>query len=380
MNRVVRRLVPVVGAIAAAVALSTGTPPQVAAASPSPTVSSATRSNTDASTSDSARLAPVRAALASTRAVTVAVLGDSVGNDPGEWVSMWAGNMAINRYVFVHHFDAVREGYDTDVEVFAPTGPVRAEPIVVWNFGRPGGTPQAALDKLSVGVPVKPDVAIVSFGHNVRPEHVQGQYSALFAGLRGRFGAVPTVTTLAHMTPVPRSGQAEGRVRLLRLARSLGHGVVDERAVYDDLADPGLVLWDAVHPNVLGYRKVADLVTGELSRKPAPRPRCARPSTAAARTAGGRITVAPAGAARRHSMPLKVTDTCGGPLANAWVQVAVVPSTSTRAITVSTQTDRRGVAVVDVVLGRGVAGSITGTVTDGTTTVPVTPIRVPAAR
>lgn len=234
MNRVVRRLVPVVGAIAAAVALSTGTPPQVAAASPSPTVSSATRSNTDASTSDSARLAPVRAVLASTRAVTVAVLGDSVGKDPGEWVSMWAGNMAINRYVFVHHFDAVRERYDTDVEVFAPTGPVRAEPIVVWNFGRPGGTPQAALDKLSVGVPVKPDVAIVSFGHNVRPEHVQGQYSALFAGLRGRFGAVPTVTTLAHMTPVPRSGQAEGRVRLLRLARSLGHGVVDERAVYDD--------------------------------------------------------------------------------------------------------------------------------------------------
>lgn len=317
---------------------------------------------------DSQRLAPARAALASRDAVTVAVLGDSVGNDPGEWVSMWAGNLATDRYVFVHHFDWRAERYDPDVEVFPPSGVPRAEPIVVWNFGWPGGTPQRALEHLEVGVPERPDVAVVSFGHNLSPGAVKPQYSALLAGVHQRFGQIPLVTTLAHMTPDVRPGQAEGRVRLLRLLRSRGMGVVDEREVPAGVPSYA-AMWDAVHPNVLGYRRIADLVTASLRTPPATtKPRCTSPSPARAKAVAGRPASSPAGTGTRWTSQIRVTDACGLPLTNAWIRLTVTP-TRGRPSTTSTQTDRRGTAPMKVRLGRGIGAVVTGTVTDGTTTV-----------
>lgn len=338
---------------------------------------SARQVSTTAALQDAARLRPAQRVLASPKALTVAVLGDSVGNDPGEWVSMWAGNVATNRYVFVYHFDWQKQKYDPDVEVFVPSGDVTAEPIVVWNFGWPGGTPQRALDHLAVGVPSKPDLAIVAFGHNLAPSAVQRQYSALQVGMQARFGAVPTVTTLAHMTPVPRNGQAEGRAVLLTWLRSRNAPVIDERAVFDTAADPGQMFWDAVHPNVLGYRRIADLVTTQLSPNTAPpRPQCSRPSAAASKATGGRTVVTSTGRTTRVATTLRATDMCGKPLTNAWVKLEVRKAGAAKPNIISTQTDRRGFAAVEFSVPTGSVTTVTGLVTDGTTTVSVTPFAV----
>lgn len=347
---------------------ATGTPTVVSA--PARTSQVPRVSVVSSPTRDAARLAPARAVLHASRPLTVAVLGDSVGNDPGEWVSMWAGELATNRYVFVHHFDWKQERYHSDVEVFAPSGVASAEPIVVWNYGWPGGTPQRALARLDVGVPVTPDLAIVSFGHNLGPSAVQPHYAALQAGMRKRFGAVPTVTLLAHMTPTPRVGQAEGRVNLLRWLRAQGAPFVDLRTVFDAMDDPWDAFWDSVHPNVLGYRRIADGVSQALAPRPPVTQGCPRPSTAAARARLGRWSATVSGRTLRRASTLRVTDTCGRPLAHAWVRLVVTPSGG-RPVAVSAETDRRGIAPIMVSSPLARRAVLTGTVTDGTTTVPL---------
>lgn len=315
---------------------------------------------------DASRLAAAKRVLTSPRALTVSVIGDSVGNDPGEWVSMWAGNLATNRYVFVHHFDWKTQTYSPDTEVHSPSATPTAEPIVVWNFGWPGGTPQRALDHLAVGIPDKPDLAIVSFGHNVSSGKVERQWSALHAGLRSRFGAVPTITTLAHMTPVPRVGQAEGRVRLLRWLRKSHLAYIDERAVLDRTSDPYRDMWDSTHPNVLGYRLIADLVTTTP-----PAATCPNPALSRAVARYGKVTSTTLPRATKVWSTLRITDTCGAPLRHAWVQLTTTPENGRRPVVVSTQTDAAGLAPVAVTLPAGFVGTLSGVATDGTTTVQV---------
>lgn len=371
-----RRTAAIVAVVAGAVGLAA----QPSAAQTQEVPRAATARVQVASTAqDEARLAPARRVLASPRAVTVAVLDDSVGNDPGEWVSMWAGDMAVHRYVFVHHFDWQTERYSDDVEVFPPSAEVTAEPVVVWNFGWPGGTPKRALQHLAAGVPKKPDLTIVSFGHNLGPAAVQPQYAALQEGLTKRFGRIPVVTTVAHMAPIAQPAQAEGRVMLVQWLRSRGMPFIDMRAVFDDEPDPSRLFWDAIHPNVLGYRRLSDVVSARLSSVSIPISRCteANPSRAAVRW--GPTQLVARGRTSRLTTRLRATDGCGRPLAHAWVSLSAAPQGRTKTTTISAQTDRSGRVTIETSLPGRFSGAVTGVVTDGTTTVHAPVFRVTAA-
>lgn len=364
----------------ASAALATVAPlgaPAYAAALPTrPTIDATSRPLTTPAalaSENTARLSSARIALSRKGPTTIAVVGDSVGNDPGEWVSMWAGGLATDRYAMVRHFDWARPGYRKDVEVHAPSSDLAArEPVTIWNFGWPGGTPQRALDHLVTGVPARPDLVVVSFGHNVAPGTVEPQYTALLAGIRKRFGAVPVVVTAAHMTPTARAGQAEGRARLLRWARAQRLPVVDLRGAFDGLRDPRSAMFDAVHPNVLGYRLITEAVEAAFGTR----------TPAACTRDGATVKVGPGlvnryGArAQAYRANVTVTDGCGRRLPHAWVSARVE---GTSRSVVSTQTTAGGVAALEIVVPNRSTQTVTLSVDDGTTTGAAAPfhLRVP---
>lgn len=326
---------------------------------------------------ESTRLSRARALLASAKPLTISVLCDSVGNDPGEWVSQWARTLADDRVVTVRHFDWKQVTWSNSTEVFAPDHETTKGPVTVWNFGWPGGTPLRAAQHLEVGVPTRPDLAIVSFGHNLGPAAVVPHYTALDRALTARWGSVPTVTTVAHMTPVVRPGQAEGRVRLVQWLRARALPYVDERTVFDTaLAEGRPVFHDAVHPNLLGYRLISDLIASALApgrREPV------TPTTYDPKRAKGSLF-----AYRQHRGNRTTTITAayvfrdgyGRPLPHAWVtlQLAAPGGTS-----VALETDAAGRVTGSVRAPNGISGALSAIAADGFTTVS-SPVRLVRAR
>lgn len=362
--------------------LVAGVPVATAQAAPTPAAATAPAATTAPAASKApldprvvadSRLAPARAVLAANRPLTISVLGDSVGNDPGEWVSKAAEAWADDRVVVVHHFDWQKVAWLPRTEVFAPDGEPAKPQVTVWNFGWPGGTPLRAAQHLELGVPTKPDLAIVSFGHNLAPASVVPQYDALATALTKRWGKVATVTTLAHMTPVVRPGQAEGRARLARWLQARGLPYIDERRVFD--TGPGerpTVFHDAIHPNWLGYRLIADLVDAALST----------PSVPAAPAAYGSAKVRALLTARTQSRSNRTTavkvayafrDGFGRPMAHAWVTLSLK---GTRNMTVSLETDASGRASGAVSLPNGGSGTLSATADDGFTVLTARPLAI----
>lgn len=321
----------------------------------------------DPRVADALRLSRARAILASSKPLTISVLGDSVGNDPGEWVSKWAESLASDRVVTVRHFDWQRVAWKSLGEVFAPDHETSKAQVTVWNFGWPGGTPLRAAQHLKVGVPAKPDLALVSFGHNVGPKAVVPHYEALASALSKRWGAVPTVTTLAHMTPIVRPGQAEGRVILLRWLRARGLPYVDERSVFDvALAEQRSVFHDAVHPNLLGYRLISDLVEAALSEPSADGPPPATYRPALAKATLTKLTKSTGARATTLQATYTVRNAYGRPFAHAWVLLRMSGPGGT---TASLETDANGRVTGSVRIDAGAVGNLTATATDGLTTV-----------
>lgn len=122
---------------------------------------------------------PAHKPLDTNRPMVVSVLGDSTGNDPGEWVDLWARHLGA-RHVVVEHTWSWKYGRWNATPIrYGSTG----SPVTIWNGSMPGAQPKYALDRLATMRPARFDLLVLSYGHNGFPQDTTAGLSQLTAGV-----------------------------------------------------------------------------------------------------------------------------------------------------------------------------------------------------
>ncbi len=105
---------------------------------------------------------------------TVNLLGDSTGNDVGEFVYQAFTTLGeeTGRPVIIHNWSTDTNSYLTETQVSEGEG----EPIVVWNGSAPGKSPAYSLELAAKLMPETPDLLVINHGHNAAtaPQAVNG--------------------------------------------------------------------------------------------------------------------------------------------------------------------------------------------------------------
>lgn len=116
------------------------------------------------------------------RPFTVAVIGDSTGDEPGEWVDLAFRELSedLDRPLVVHPWDILSNSYRQEIR---SNDDGAAAPLIVWNGSASGKTGAYSLAHFATLVPAQPDVVIVNHGlNNVRkPSTVAPELTALVA-------------------------------------------------------------------------------------------------------------------------------------------------------------------------------------------------------
>lgn len=210
-----------------------------------------------------APIEPARAVVTSSDPLVVAVLGDSTGNDPFEWVALWANSLAVDRAVTVHGWDDQTLAYGPET-VLSTVGPE----VEIWNMSAPGRPAGYAVDMIRKAVPERPDLVIYNYGHNntagdigpgielsmdaIRSLHGGGVESVLIA-------QNPSVTDLAE-----RQEETVWRVSSF-VGPVLDAPVIDVFGAFAEADVPvRRLLLDGTHPNEEGQQLWADTVTDAL--------------------------------------------------------------------------------------------------------------------
>ncbi|GAB3617656.1 hypothetical protein GCM10027416_22130 [Okibacterium endophyticum] len=200
----------------------------------------------------------------------VAVLGDSTGDEAGEWVDLAFTELAelTGRTLVMHPWDKQTSGYLSEIRRFesAPNAP-----LVVWNGSASGETAEYSLAHLDTILPERPDVVIVNHGlNNVRePTQTAAEFTALIRAIEQRWtGTVGYAAILenprfdewseAHRTvidTVTEWAKSQETVRVIDVfAAYIGSG-----------REPSLLLPDLLHPSVEGSRLTADVVLAAIT-------------------------------------------------------------------------------------------------------------------
>ena len=235
-------------------------------ASGTPASSSSDSSSTDSSTADAepttdeqhASLGAARRAL--TGPATISVIGDSTGDAAGEWVDLWAQHLADDgRRVTLHQ-------WATDQYASQPTtyGDGGDREVSIWNAGKPGGTADWAADRLGTVQPERPDLLILSLGHNNRHTDVDAQLDRLRGDMKNRWDdpTIPTVVILQNPRRHEREAPQAATLRSIR-AWATDHDVptIDVTSAF---ADPDRQMLDDAHPNPAGSEAWATTVADAL--------------------------------------------------------------------------------------------------------------------
>ncbi|WP_187589865.1 SGNH/GDSL hydrolase family protein [Gordonia sp. OPL2] len=212
-----------------------------------------TSGNSEVAPRAEASLTDIRAMMASSSGLTVSVLGDSTGNTSDEWVGLWARALAAHRVVDLHLWDKERSRFFFQPYTYGANGPK----VSIWNGSVAGSSAGQAIPDLNSLQPTRPDIVLLSFGHNQHPGTAASDSEDLVETIRNRWGSdVAIAVMLQNAATVPRSDRSARNVEEIRFW-ALGRGlpVIDVYSAFAKSPDLGaLIVPDGlgVHPNAAG--------------------------------------------------------------------------------------------------------------------------------
>ncbi|RWZ61509.1 hypothetical protein ELQ92_11055 [Labedella populi] len=199
------------------------------------------------------------------REFVVVVLGDSTGNERGEWVDRAFRTLAeeLDRPLIEHPWNVQSARYADPLTVNRDAD---GAPIVVWNGSASGKTAAYSLDNYDSLVPQQPDVLFLNHGlNNVRrPETVGAEFSDVLTRTERTW---PRSVGYSALLENPRFDDwATAHDAVLGGVRSwleerpfvLGIDVHGAYLAHDDVAT--LLTVDLLHPSPAGSRVTAETV------------------------------------------------------------------------------------------------------------------------
>lgn len=233
--------------------------PQVSAAA---TTSDSAAGPAQAAPEGAVTVRDLRAMVSSPDALTISVLGDSTGDEPGEWVDLWARDLSKRGTVTLHFWDAATGHWKAHPTVYP--GPDR--PITVWNGSRSGASYAYPLEHLDRIQPSLPSFTVLSFGHNPAPRRADKGAAELLAAADAKWATrVPAAIILQNPSLGLWEQQTTGSVAALRAwAPGAGYPAIDVNAAFRAHGGLPELLTDDVHPNSAGQRLWAATVSAAL--------------------------------------------------------------------------------------------------------------------
>lgn len=205
------------------------------------------------------------------RTFVVQVIGDSTGNEQGEWVDIAFRALAVqlDRPLIQHPWDVFSNSY-LDAITANPEG--ANAPLVVWNGSASGKTAEYSLLNVDALVPVEPDLVILNHGLNnvLQPAQVGEQFTSLIAEIERTW---PSTIGYAALLENPRLDQHAaahdtviGHVSSW-LAEHQEVRPIDAHSAYLESGDVAALLSpDLLHPAPAGSALTAATVLAALNR------------------------------------------------------------------------------------------------------------------
>jgi lysophospholipase L1-like esterase len=201
--------------------------------------------------------------------VVVSVLGDSTGNEDGEWVDLWARRLGATRQVVLHQWDDTNGGWLPRSRVYGRHGPS----VTIWNGSKSGAQAGYAQARLGQMQAARPDLVLYSFGHNHSPGKVVGPVRALVSAVDSRWPGSPASAVILQNPQLGATAPTQARVvaELARWAAGAGLPTIDVYGAFGAHADEASLFKDFHHPSPAGSAVwagvVADAITPSVARR-----------------------------------------------------------------------------------------------------------------
>ncbi|PWC07822.1 SGNH/GDSL hydrolase family protein [Mycetocola zhujimingii] len=205
------------------------------------------------------------------RTFVAQVIGDSTGNEQGEWVDLAFRELALrlDRPLVQHPWDVLSSSYLAPITFNAEASNA---PLIVWNGSASGKTAAYSLTHIDALVPGEPDLVILNHGLNnvLEPAQVGEQFTSLIAGIEQRWPATIGYAALLENPRLDQHAAAHDEV--------IGHVAgwlaehqtvrpIDVHSAYLESGDvPALLLPDLLHPAPVGSALTAATVISALTR------------------------------------------------------------------------------------------------------------------
>lgn len=207
----------------------------------------------------------------SDRTFVAQIIGDSTGNEQGEWVDIAFRALAVqlDRPLIQHPWDVFSNSY-LDPITSNPEG--SHAPLIVWNGSASGKTAEYSLAHLDALVPAEPDIVILNHGLNnvLEPAQVGEQFTSLIAEIERHW---PSTIGYAALLENPRLDQhAAAHDSVIAhvstwLAEHQEVRPIDVHSAYLESGDVAALLYpDLLHPAPAGSALTAATVLTALNR------------------------------------------------------------------------------------------------------------------